>query len=444
MIDKQKAREKGLKIIETRDLPTIEWQAKIDKLKALIPDIVNSDNQLDINALADFVERSGIAANDRGYELTFAGKGLAKAQAEIPTEKDLRVEYEQSKNFDDTENVLIRGDNLDVLKILRQNYTNKIKMIYIDPPYNTKSDSFLYKDNFKVSYEKLMEEFDLDPDTINYLSNVYGTRSHSFWLSFMYPRLKLARELLREDGVIFISIDDNEQANLKILCDEIFGEDNFVDMLKWKRKKQPSFLAKHTASIMEYILVYAKSFDKLEKLSIEGTSDFTKKVINVSNGYSSRILKSGTRIKKEGSGVLKAGKYTIKTMDVEYKTDVKYDNGQILNDVEVIAKFSVTQDSINDFMKNNLLFITTNSGLRRDVSETELGKRKSITDLLLEWGDNQDSEREITEFFDNPDIFEFTKPTKLIKNIIKSIIHNENDIILDFFAGSGTTGDAVM
>ena len=445
MINKDEAEKKNIKIIDREDKKSEDRNDIIAKLKEILPNVITSDETLNIDALKDVIDIANTTANNKGYELTFAGKGLAKALADIPTDKALKIEEAQSKDFKNTDNVVIRGDNIEVLKLLKQNYYGKIKMIYIDPPYNTKNEDFLYKDNFNIRDEKeLVEEFGIGEDTVNFLSNIYGTRSHSGWLSFMYPRLKLARDLLTDDGVIFISIDDHEQANLKIICDEIFGENNFVDNLKWKRKKQPSFLAKHTAGIIEYILVYAKTFDKLSKLSIEGTCDSTKKVINVSNPYSSKVFKAGTRVKLEGNGVIKAGKHTIRTMDIEYKNNLEYKNGKTLNEVEVIAKFAVTQENIDQFIDNQLLFITSNYGLRRDLAQDEIGKRKSITDLLLDWGDNQDSEIEITKLMGSSEIFNFTKPTKLIQNTIKSILYNEDDIILDFFAGSGTTGDAVM
>ncbi len=228
MIDKQTAKAEGIKIIDSRQTLTTEKQALIAQLKAIIPNVINADNQLDIKALQDIVDSKHTTSNNQGYELTFAGKGIARAMADSPTDMELKTEIKQSKNFDDTENVLIRGDNLEVLKILQANYHKKIKMIYIDPPYNTKSENFIYKDNFKKSDENLINDFSLDEESVDFLHNVYGTRTHSGWLSFIYPRLKLARDLLTDDGVIFISIDDNEQANLKILCDEIFGEDNFL------------------------------------------------------------------------------------------------------------------------------------------------------------------------------------------------------------------------
>ena len=334
-----------------------------------------------------------------------------------------------------SENKIIHGDNLEALKALLPEYEGKIKCIYIDPPYNTGNENWVYNDNVN------------SPRIRKWLGQVVGKEAedltrHDKWLCMMYPRLKLLHQLLSDDGAIFISIDDNEQANLKLICDEIFGSGNFIDTLHWKRKKQPSFLAKHTAKVMEYILVYAKNWEQLEKLSIDTLSDATKKVVNITNQMSIRHLKKGVRVKIGQSGVITAGIYTIKTMSVEYLNDVVYDNGITLNEVDVRALFSVSQEKINAYIDENLLFITANYGLRRDVSNTEKNNKKAITDLLLDWGDNQDSEKELKDIF-GESLFNYSKPQNLISNLIKSL-ETSNSIILDSFAGSGTTAHAVL
>mgnify|MGYP002129456166 CR=1 FL=1 len=258
----------------------------------------------------------------------------------------------------------------------------------------------------------------------------------------MYPRLRLARNLLTDDGVIFISIDDNEVDNLKKICNEVFGEENYIDTLHWKRKKQPSFLSKHTAKVMEYVLVFGKHANLVKKLSIETISDETKKVVNLTNNVSVRHFNKGVRVKIGDDGIIKKGLYTIKSMQVEYLADVEYKNGVTINEVDVKAQFSVSQELIDKFIDENLLFITVNYGLRRDVSDEEKGKEKAITDLLLDWGDNQDSDKEQQDIL-NGKYFDYTKPTKLIFNLIKSVVVGEG-LILDFFSGSATTAHSVM
>lgn len=389
-----------------------------------------------------------ITEGEERYQFTWPNKRAAVRLANTPTTMTLRPCREESVDFDNTQNLYIEGDNLDVLKVLRETYLGKVKMIYIDPPYNTGND-FVYNDDFaqgKDDFEQSSGLFDdegnqtIDPMQRNTESN---GRFHTDWLNMIYPRLKVARDLLTEDGVIFISIDDNEITNIFKVCDEIFGSQNFIDTLHWKKKKQPSFLARHTAKLMEYIVVYAKSKWELEKLSIETLSDATKKVINISNPECLRHFKSGVRVKLGENGIIKKGRYRIKTMDVEYLSDIEFVNGYSTTAADVIARFSVSQNNIDKYIDEDLLFITANYGLRRDVSEEEKSNRKSITDLLLsEYGDNQDSDKEFLELFDSK-YFDYTKPIALVYNLIKSN-YTQEQIILDFFSGSATTAHAVM
>ena len=378
------------------------------------------------------------------YDFTWVGKRAAQREAMAPCRKTLRPCPEESVDWDNTQNLYIEGDNLEVLKLLQNSYMGKVKMIYIDPPYNTGND-FVYHDDF----HRTQREEDEAAGVINEEGErmVKNTESngkfHSDWCSMMFVRLLVSRSLLKDDGVIFISIDENEISNMRKLCDEVFGASNFVDTLHWKKKKQPSFLAKHTAKVMEYIVVYAKNHNLLEKLSVESLSDATKKVINISNPECIRHFTKGVRVKIGNNGVLNAGRYRIKTMDVEYLSDVQYRNGVTINDVDVKARFSVSQEKINSFIKDGLLFITANSGLRRDVSEEEKQNKKAITDLLLsEYGDNQDSDKEFLTLFDAK-YFDYTKPIKLLYNLIKSN-NTEEEFILDFFSGSATTAHAAL
>ena len=408
----------------------------IEKLRSIFPQcVVEGKVKIDqlLNILGEYEER-----DFEKYEFTWKGKNECYKVARERTRATLLPCESESVNFNDTQNIYIEGDNLEVLKILQQGYYNKIKMIYIDPPYNTGND-FVYKDNYKDSlanYKNIVSSTGKsNPET--------SGRFHTDWLNMMFPRLMLAHTLLKDDGVIFISIDDNEVDNLKKMCNEIFGENNFVDVLHWKKKKQPSFLRNHTAKVMEYVIVYAKNKELLEKLSIENLSDSTKKVINLSNEESIRYLKKGIKVKLDGKGVIKAGRYKIKTMEVEYLKDLFYENGRTLNDVEVISKFSVSQDNINKYIDEDLLFITTNKSFRRDVLEEEKNNKKAITDLLLQdYGDNQESANDIIKLF-GTSCFDYSKPVKLIYNFIKCIESN-NEIILDFFSGSATTAHAVM
>ncbi|WQX63710.1 site-specific DNA-methyltransferase [Helicobacter pylori] len=384
--------------------------------------------------LGDFSE-----IKEEGYGLDFVGKKIALNQAFKKNHKILKPLNEST-----SKHILIKGDNLDALKILKQSYSEKIKMIYIDPPYNTKNENFIYGDDFSQSNEEVLKTLDYSKEKLDYIKNLFGSKCHSGWLSFMYPRLLLARDLLKQDGVIFISIDDNECAQLKLLCDEIFGEGNFVACLKWKKKKQPSFLSK-VAVILEYILVYAKDFSLIDKLGLDNVSDSDKPIINTSNNLSKRYFKKGIRVKSD-LNFIKSGKYQNKTMTIEFMNDIFIENGRTKNDFECIGKFRTGQENINEFIEKDLIFITKNLGIRRDLLEEEQSNKKTITDLLTEWGQNQDATNELNILFNNSSdesIFSNPKPTKLINRLIE-LSTNEGDLILDFFAGSGTTAHAVL
>ncbi|MBU0478064.1 site-specific DNA-methyltransferase [bacterium] len=424
-------------------------EEKLKKLKKLIPEAF-TEGKIDWEklkaALGDDIEFK----NER-YVLNWAGKSDAFRVLQSPTTATLVPDEKESINFNNTENVFIEGENLEVLKVLQKSYFGKIKMIYIDPPYNTGNDNFIYPDKFSETREEYLERIG-DKDETGYMTRegLFRKNSkdsghyHSNWLSMMYPRLFLARNLLRDDGVIFVSIDDNEVHNLRMMMNEVFGEENFVSALKWKKKKQPSYMSTHVAEIVEYILIFAKNKNSLEKLSIETRSDFNTRLDNAGNKISERCIKKGIRVKlPDDITIIKAGVYKIRTMEIKYLNDVKIKNGRTINDIKIKARFRNNQEQVSMFVEKDCLFITSNYGLRRDLLPEEKEMRKSIKDLLLDWGDNQDSDTEIKSIFTEGNIFNYPKPTKLIKNLIGSIF-TENDIILDFFSGSATTAHAVL
>lgn len=422
----------------------------IDKIAALFPNCITETidengkpkKAINFDLLRQMLS-SDVLEGDEAYEFTWVGKKAAIVEANKAIRKTLRPCPEESVNWDSTENLYIEGDNLEVLKLLQESYLERIKAIYIDPPYNTGND-FVYRDNFAQSADDYDEQIGvLDEDENRLFKNTdTNGRFHSDWCSMIYSRLLIARSLLAPDGVMFISIDENEVENLIKIGKEIFGEQNYINALKWKRKKQPSFLSRHIAPVMEYVLIFAKDSQCLGKLSVEKVSDATKKVINISNQPSERVFKAGVEVKGLDNGVIPKGVYTIKTMTVEYEDDVIVSDARTQNEIRVIAKFLNTQDKIDDFIDNGLLFITANRGLRRYVSPEESSKEKSITDLLLDWGDNQDSEKEQRDLF-GAKYFDYTKPVALLYNLVKSCT-SEDDIVMDFFSGSATTAHAVM
>jgi len=325
--------------------------------------------------------------------------------------------------FDENDNLIIKGNNLIAISSLLERYEGKIKCIYIDPPYNTGNDSFNYNDSF----------------------------THSSWLIFLKNRLELAKKLLREDGLIFIQSDCSrnngktrkgspELGYLLVLCDEIFGRKNYIGLLHWKKKKQPSFLSK-IAAITENILIYSKNENLVKKLGFSTGTDSTKKIDNATNKISTRQIQSNILCKSLSNGIIKAGTYKNKTMQTTFLNDVIIKDNRTVNSFAIQARFLNTQQEIDRFCNENLIFITNNNSLRRYKDEKEKLKVKSITDLLLDWGQNQDANSELMTLFNistTDKIFSTPKPELLLRNILLSCTE-PNDIVLDFFAGSGTT-----
>jgi len=242
---------------------------KLELLRQHFPQAieVDADGRVSVNPAAlqlalDPANTGGVRIREEdGYELRWVGKRDAYHSAFVPPDKVLQPRAGDSKAWDDTGNLLIQGDNLDALRLLRQSYFGQVKLIYIDPPYNTQSDAFIYRDDFSAKQAQVLEQLGYSKENAEYIKNIYGARTHSGWLSFMYPRLLLAKDLLARDGVIFISIDDNEQAQLKLLCDEVFGQENFISNLIWEKGRKND--AKFFSNGHEYMLAYAKSQEQL-------------------------------------------------------------------------------------------------------------------------------------------------------------------------------------
>ena len=241
-------------------------QHKLELLRQHFPGAIETDENghVRVNAAAlqlalDPTNPAGIQVEEDGYEMRWVGKREAYHSAFVPVQKIVEPRPEQSKHWDSTGNLLIKGDNIDALRLLRHSYFGKVKLIYIDPPYNTQSDAFIYRDDFSAKQSEVLAQLGYSADNIDYIKNIYGARTHSGWLSFMYPRLLLAKDLLRDDGVIFISIDDNEQAQLKLLCDEVFGQENFVADIIWHKRYAASNDASGVPTMHDYVLAYQKS-----------------------------------------------------------------------------------------------------------------------------------------------------------------------------------------
>src|SRR5690554_1496432 len=261
--------------LETPDLT----QQNIDRIAELFPSAITEtkDENGKLKRAINFTVLKQLLSDEvvdgeECYEFTWVGKKQSIIEGNRPIRKTLRPAKEESKNWDTTENLYIEGDNLEVLKLLQNSYLNSIKMIYIDPPYNTGND-FVYRDDFKVSREEYEDELGVYDEEDNRLFKNTETngRFHSDWCSMMYPRLQLARNLLSDDGVIFISIDDNEVHNLRKICDEVFGESNFISQFVWEKKKKPSFLNKNLGVKVEYVLCYCKNRNSTGAFSVDLT-----------------------------------------------------------------------------------------------------------------------------------------------------------------------------
>lgn len=374
----------------------------------------------------------------RGYELSFTGKALANALYDTPNTKELKFHKSLSKDSQSTKNAIIKGDNLHALKLLKSAYYEKIKMIYIDPPYNTKNDKFIYNDDFVKEHKKLLIEVglleiteegeEIRSEILNFFINAKGDRSHSAWLGFMLPRLKLARDLLREDGVIFISIDDNEQANLKILCDEIFGEENFISCFIWQ-KKSGGGQAKYFYEGHEYMLIYTK-----DKTNLNGLFKFKEKP-EINNDLIRKVH----------------GKYTnnesIKKILNLYPKDTIDHRNLMFEELDIFLKENMISEKKYNDIKSKIdsgeyflqQYKDTKFHLICSYQDDNLSKMYSI--FSGHW--TSDGNEEIESIFNGKLVFENPKPTTLIKEIFFANT-NQNDIILDFFAGSGTTAQAVM
>lgn len=485
MIHKDEATKKGIKIIDSKET----HNALFENLKTHFPQTIK-DNQVDLQAIATLLGLE-TKANIQGYELTFTGKALANALYSTPTQKLLK--FEESFNVRSAEsskedsNFIIKGDNLDVLKILKSAYSEKIKMIYIDPPYNTKNENFIYPDNFRKDYKVILQEVGLleiddegnevESETLQFFKNIQGSRTHSAWLSFMLPRLKLARDLLREDGVIFISIDDNEQANLKIMCDEIFGEENFVACMCVESAPAGTQSSNFVAQQHSYCLVYTKSDcdNSLYKIMLTNDELDSKYIQKDEYGefYIERLWKRGIGGRKEDVPSLHFPVFYDETMDRIYIDDEITESKNFIKIIPyqsagVLGRWTWSKDKM--MAERHRLVVKKVNGEwklhKKQYKKDEQGKLPNSI-IKSEIARTEIGSLELKNLIGEK-VFDYPKPISLIKHLLKistnanaeSVIASETkqspflaqktsplqeaDIILDFFAGSGTTAHAVM
>ncbi|OUN26518.1 site-specific DNA-methyltransferase [Blautia sp. An81] len=373
-----------------------------------------------------------VLEGDEAYEFTWVGKKSAIIEANTPTKKTLRPCKEESVNWDSTENLYIEGDNLEVLKLLQESYLGKVKMIYIDPPYNTGND-FIYRDDFAQSADKYDEGcgiFDEDDNCLFKNTDANG-RFHSDWCSMIYSRLMLARNLLTDDGVIFISIDDHEQENLKKCCDEVFGSSNFLEQIVWKRRANTPN-DRYIGKIHEYIFVYSKNIKALKLYLQPRDSQIDSKYKNPNNDPRGPWFADNLSANGKGGRLVKSCVFPIRNPHNNIDYYPPQNKCWLFN-----------EEKVKQYLKEDRIGFRESTGtpyLKRFLSEVRQGS--TLPTIILDKGFSTDSAKEIRNLF-QLDVFEFTKPTKLIETLLRTGT-NGNDIVLDFFSGSATTAHAVM
>lgn len=404
-------------------------EERLKALRSLMPEVFN-EGKIDWEKLKATLGENINFSNER-YVLNWAGKSDAFRVMQQPSSATLVPCREESVDFDNTQNIFIEGENMEVLKVLQKSYFNKIKMIYIDPPYNTGNDSFIYPDKFSETKEEYMRRVgDKDEDGYMTREGMFRKNSkengqyHSNWLNMMMPRLYLAKSLLREDGVIFVSIDDNEVHNLRLLMNEIFGEENFIAQLIWQKRKGGGNDSKYIAVDHEYILIYVKSIIANESWRI---------------AYDKKYL---ARYEFEDE----QGKFYYDTLSRNgLQNPIIYD--VVCPDGHVIKNgtWQVSEKTFKEGLESGeIVFIKTKKGNYSVVRKVRMPEGK-VTRSIINHVTNKNSADEMDALFGNPKMFSNPKPSSLLKLLLQlKPSSTEEDIILDFFAGSGTIAHAVM
>ena len=403
----------------------------IKKLSKIFPNVVK-EGKVDFELLKQLLSDHLIEDCRERYGLNWVGKKESILKANSKVSKTLRPIKEKSINFENTKNLYIEGDNFEVLKVISESYLNKIKMIYIDPPYNTGKD-FIYKDNFSKSKDEYLKEVEsIDEDGVKLYKNTdTNGRFHSDWLSMMYERLLVARDLLREDGVIFISIDDNEVHNLRHLCDEVFGEENFVACFVWQKNFAPKNDNKYISISHEYILLYSKNKEMFKRNLLPRQDKHNKDYSNPDN---------------DPRGDWASGSMLATTFSEKGVFEIVSPNGKIhLPPKGRCWRFS--KEKVKELIKDNRIWFGKEGNnvprIKRFLFEMPRGIVPQSWLPYTEVGSGQDGTQNTKKLFDNKVVFDFPKSVSLIKHFI-IIGTSKNDLILDFFSGSATTAHAVM
>ena len=415
----------------------------IMKIAQLFPDCVTETvdersgqpkHLIDFEKLKQNLSDSVMSERAERYQFTWPDKSKAILLANSPINATLRPCREDSVDFDNTQNLYIEGDNLDVLKCLKETYLHKVKMIYIDPPYNTGND-FVYEDDFAQSSEEyLANSGQFDEQGNRMFTNAESNgRFHTDWLNMIYPRLKVARDLLTDDGVIFISIDDNEVENLRKVCDEVFGEQNFIATLIWERAFAPKNDAKFISSSHDYIVMCAKRIENFKIGRLERTQEANARYSNPDN---------------DPRGVWTSGDMLVKTYNKSCDYPITTPSGKIVNPVPGRC-WRFSEESFLEKVKDNRIWFGPEGNgvprVKRFLSELKF-EGMAPTSILFhkEVGHSQEGSKEVTALFGDKGVFDGPKPVRLLQRLLTLANLDDNSIILDFFSGSASTAHAVM
>lgn len=398
------------------------------------PDTGGQKRVVNFDVLRQLLGDNAVEDAPEAYEFNWVGKQAARAEVLKPTKKTLRPVKEDSVDWDNTQNLYIEGDNLEVLKLLQKSYLGKVKMIYIDPPYNTGND-FVYHDDFAMSADEYAEASgSVDELGNKYIKNMDSNgRFHSDWCSMIYSRLMVARTLLTEDGVIFISIDDNEVENLRKICDEVFGEGNFIAQLVWERAYSPKNDAKFVSNSHDYVLMVAKNSDEFVIGRLDRTEEANARYSNPDN---------------DPRGIWKPSDMSVKTYNAECDYSITTPSGRV---VEPPAGrcWRLSKKAFFERLQDNRIWFGSDGNsvpsIKRFLTELK-HEGMAPTSILFykEVGHSQEGAKEVVALFGDKGVFDGPKPVRLIERLITLANLKEDSIVLDFFSGSATTAHALM
>lgn len=418
---------------------------EIKKLKKVFPQFFNNKNEFEIDKFKDFLKQEEVDISKEGYELKFLGKSYAKYLSSLETETYISpdIEHNSREKNKDSENIYMVGDNIDAIKHLLGSYAGKIKCIYIDPPYNTGKDGFVYPDNFQFNPVELSQKIGITEDEAQRIINLSGKSTHSAWLTFMYPRLTLSRDLLTDDGIIFISIDDHEQSNLKLICDEVFGEENFIADLKWANKEGGGSSDSKLFRIKdEHILVYAKFKDKS---AVKGLAPSNIERYKESDEH--EHIRGKYYLQKLGMGSIQYSESMDYPITMEDGTILHpADNNSGKKAIWRWSKDKYQWGLENDYIvskqdKDGNWVLYTKQYLNADNEGNIIERTQNPTGIISQFSSTQGS-KELSKL-GLDEFFSYPKPSSLINYLIDRIPGNEF-ICLDFFSGSSTTADSIL